>query len=171
MNRITPFERKWVLVAHLLFVVACLGHSILFLMFSLIALTTSDAQVLQVCYMAMHLVDRPFVPISALGMVVTGVWLSVRTHWGLFKHRWLIIKEVVTVACVVIGIAGVKGWTMKAITIVSEKGGDVLHNPELAVNGGLLLTGFAFQSVAMSALVAISVFKPWGRRSGRDDNK
>lgn len=171
MKTMTLFERKWVLIAHLLFVVACLGHSILFLMFSLIALTTSDVEVLKVCYTAMHLVDRPFVPISALGMVVTGVWLSVRTHWGLFKYQWLIVKEVATVACIVLGIVGVKGWTMKAVTIVSEKGSDVLHNPELTVNGGLLLTGFAFQSIAMSALVAISVFKPWGRRKGKHDNK
>ncbi|WP_028776018.1 hypothetical protein [Shimazuella kribbensis] len=164
MKRITVVERKWWLSFHLLFVVGLLGHIMAFLVLSIATLINPNFTTLNASYIGMHFMEKSLVPISALGTVITGIYLSVRTKWGLFDFYWIIVKEILTVISIAIGILGIKFWTLKAITILADKGTQANADPVFVVNNEYLFIGILINFISLTAMVIISVFKPWGQQ-------
>lgn len=161
-------RRKWLLTLHLLFSAILLGVSVIFLILSISAATTNDEGVLQACYTAMHLLAKTAVRYSTIGAAVTGILLSVLTPWGLFKHYWIMVKEGLTLLSIAIGPIGMYFWTLKAVTLATAEGLQVVSNPDFTVNSGQLWTGIMLQLLSIAAMFVISVFKPWGKRKAKN---
>jgi hypothetical protein len=112
----------------------------------------------------MHVLARTSVYGSTFGATVTGVLLSVLTQWGLFRYYWIIVKEGLTLLCIVLGPFGFYYWTLKAVTLVSAEGMGVLKQQAFIVNREQLSIGIVMQLASIVAMFLISVFKPWGPR-------
>lgn len=156
--------KKWLLAVHLLFSAILLGVSVTFLILSLTAAAAESEEVLKACYSGMLILARTSIRASTIGTVVTGVLLSVWTHWGLFRYYWIIAKELLTLLSIGLGIAGMYGWSLKAAGMMSALGMQALHDPQFAANRQWLMTGIALQLVSLAAMFLLSVFKPWGKR-------
>jgi hypothetical protein len=164
MSRITLVQKKWLLALHLVFSGIMLGGAVVVVVLSIAALRTTSPEDLKAYYTMMHLLSNTSVKASSIGTVVTGVLLSVFTHWGLLKHYWIIYKQLLTVFSVGVGVFGFYYWSLNAVSLVSNEGMDVFHNPAFIINNQQLWIGIIFQVISLSSMFIISVFKPWGKR-------
>lgn len=164
VKKITNTQKKALLTVHLLFASIMLGVMVTFLVLSIAAATTSNPAVFEACYAVMLVLAGSSVRASTIGTVVTGVLLSVLTHWGLLKYYWIIAKELLTVAAIGIGFVGIYVWSLKAADLSGGVGLNALHNPEFLANRLYLVAGIVCQLVSLVALFALSVYKPWGKR-------
>jgi uncharacterized membrane protein len=164
MKKITTLQKNWLLSLHILFSSIMFGGNVVFLIASISAATTSDQQVFQACYTIMHLLSKTTVRASAVGTVVTGILLSVWTHWGLLKYYWIIAKEVLTLFSVALGVVGIYMWTKQTAALSSAQGFLALHDPVFTSKNSMLWIGIVLQIISLAALIIISVFKPWGKR-------
>jgi hypothetical protein len=163
MNKLTITQRRWLLSLHLCFIAALFGVTMGLLVLSIAAVQTAKADVLKACYISMKILEILF-PISALGSLFTCVLLSVLTKWGLFKFRWLLVKQILTIITIAFGIAGIKTWISKGGSLLSSDAADSIHNTAIVANSRYLLIGMIISILPLIAMIIISIFKPWGQR-------
>lgn len=114
----------------------------------------------------MHIFDLALIIPGALGVVITGIILSVRTHWGLTKYYWIIFKEVI--GLILIASGGVLNiWVQDAINITLTERLDALNNPAYLHDRLMLLLFGAGQLILLVTVVLVSVKKPWGKRNSK----
>lgn len=164
-EKLNQTQRKWLLALHLIFSGIMIGGAVAFLIFSITAASTDDEGVLKACYFCMYVLAKTSIRASTIGALVTGILLSVLTRWGLFRFYWIMVKEVLTLLAVALGPVGMYYWSLKAMTLTSAEGLNAIKNPVFIVNNGQLWTGIALQIISLTAIFAISVFKPWGSRN------
>ncbi|MGO4498416.1 hypothetical protein AB4114_21290 [Paenibacillus sp. 2RAB27] len=164
MKNFTMKQKKWMLSLHILFAAIMLGTSVTFLILSITVASTSDSVLILSCYKAMHVLAGTSVRVSVIGTIVTGVLLSLGTHWGLVKYYWIIVKEVLTVVAVIVGPIGMYIWTLKAISMLTEVGGESANQGAYVSNMLWLFIGIGLQLLSLLAMYQLSVFKPWGKR-------
>jgi hypothetical protein len=162
-NKISITQKRWLLSAHLLCTVAWLGAGLCSLIFNITALITNDPHLLNAAYVFADILDKAILRGGAVGALITGILLSVLTQWGLMRFYWIIVKEIVSVLCIVVGFI-ISGWNDDAISLTAMQGLHVLHNPLYITNRTLMFIGIFFQLISLSGVIVISVFKPWGQR-------
>ncbi len=160
---------RWLHFAHLLAVATWLGSTVCWGALLGTAATTSDSGTLKAAYESLHILDvgafgvGVVVP-SAFLVLITGLLQGALTEWGLFRFRWIMVKEAAVVVVMAVGGAPVAVWKNANIAILSVQGPGSLQNPEFLRNQALLLTANAWAVAMMVAMVVIAVFKPWGQR-------
>src|SRR5260370_691009 len=83
--------------------------------------------------------------------------------WGRIKLRWIIIKVIIRWRCNVDGVI-ISGWNNEALSLTVLRGFQVFHNQLYLTDRNLMFLGISFQLLSLSAVIVISVFKPWGQR-------
>jgi hypothetical protein len=109
------------------------------------------------------ILDKALLRGSAIGVLATGILLSVLTQWGLFRFYWIIVKEIISVLCIIVGVI-ISGWNDEAISLTALQGLQALHYPLYLTDRTLMFVGIFFQLASLSGVIMISVFKPWGQR-------
>ncbi len=91
--------------------------------------------------------------------LLTGLIQALGRKWGLFKHYWIVVKLILTIAATILlllhmqpisYIAGIAGKTSLA------------HNQEQGVRMQLIADAGA-ALILLLVITTISVYKPWGR--------
>ena len=114
---------------------------------------------------SLHLADIWVLVPGALGCLITGLVFALVTPWGFFRHRWLIYKWLITVACILIGAFVLGAWEGEMLSISQTIGNAALTDSDYQAirTRHLLLCGV--QVGALLLMVGISVFKPWNRKT------
>ncbi|EIJ81758.1 hypothetical protein PB1_02425 [Bacillus methanolicus PB1] len=155
--------RNWLLIFHLFFTVMFLGGSFTQWVLLITILNTDSGNILTVSHSLMHTVDLSLIIPGLLGVIITGVMLSIKTHWGFTKYYWIITKEVLTL--LIFGLGNILNiFVQRSIKITSSKGLHALQNPDYLFNRNMLLMAAAIQTTILVFIVVISVLKPWGKR-------
>ncbi len=162
-NKITVTQKRWLLSAHLFCTVAWLGAGLCSLVFNITALITNDPHLLSATYMLASALDKAMLRGGAIGMLITGILLSVLTHWGLFRFYWIIVKEIFTLIAIVVGFL-ISGWNEHALSLTMIYGLQALDNPLYTMDRALMFIGIVFEIISLSGIIIISIFKPWGQR-------
>lgn len=115
------------------------------------------------------LIDYILVIPGAILAVVTGIIYGLKTNWGFFKYRWLTIKWIVGIAIIVIGTFILHPL---ALDILTEAYNDVENNIDFITDcfgAKYKIVSFAalIQSLGLLVLIAISVFKPWNKKTNK----
>jgi hypothetical protein len=105
---------------------------------------------------------------STIGALVTGIMLSMLTHWGLLKYYWIIAKEGLMIISILLGPIGMEALTLKAVKLTSAGGLNALNDQAFTVNSEQLWIGIIVQIISVGGMFVISVFKPWGSRKQND---
>ena len=137
-----PVARKSWLLLHVITSVGWLGVTV----GNLVLAVVGRAEL----YRAMVLLADFVVLPMGVGALVTGVVLSLGTRWGLVKHRWVLVKFVLTVIAVVATTFSLRSELREAADGVA--GADTSVLAACCVS----LTRYVVNT-------ALSVFKPWGR--------
>lgn len=109
---------------------------------------SAGAEVAAAAYRAMSILKNA-VPPAALGVVLTGVVLSLGTNWGLFTHLWVVVELVLTVSALPMSILLVFPSVQRAAAAPTAE------PPPL----GLMVSTTL---VALGGAAVIAVYKPWG---------
>jgi hypothetical protein len=98
--------RKVFLTLHVGFAVSWLGVSIAMLVLSVTGLVAEDLDLRHHAYAFMHIFDLAIVIPLVLLSIITGLVVSMGTHWGLVKNWWVLAKFVGALG--VLGFASLK---------------------------------------------------------------
>lgn len=115
--------------------------------------------------LAAHVIDRwVVVNLGAFLCFMTGLAYGVLTKWGFFRHRWIVLKWVVLFLCIGFGIwLGGKEQAMLALS--HTLGEEAMAAPEYRAVLLPYCLGGLMQICVLVAVVFISIFKPFGRRT------
>lgn len=154
----TPRVRKGALTVHVVCSVGWLGAIAAFLALSLTGLLSSNTDTVRSAYVAADLITwLVIVPFGAASLA-TGLIQSLGTTWGLFRHYWVLIKLLLTVAAALLLLLHAK-----PIAYVAHAAATTTLGPGDLRSVRLQLVFDA--SLALAALLVatiLSVFKPHG---------
>lgn len=150
-------------VVHLICAIAWFGSAIsMNLLRHLVDVNTSSGMY----WMAeiLEAIDMKILVPGAIGCLLTGIVYCVFTNWGFFKHRWLVVKLVLTMFMILFGTFYM-GPLVKANVLIGKSimegcGGmeQYWQNVNANAYAGLL------QIVLLTIVTIISVYKPWKSR-------
>ncbi|MGB3494857.1 MAG: hypothetical protein WBA57_19160 [Elainellaceae cyanobacterium] len=158
-------QKNWLISAHVAFASIWFGTALCLVIMGLrnVHATNGDA-LYAVNEMAKFLDDFVIIPAATLSLL-TGFFLSWLTSWGFVKHYWVITKWFLTVSLIVFGTFWLGPWT-NAITAISEAERlKALEDPLYVLDAHAVIWGGITQGICLLIIIAISVLKPWGRRS------
>lgn len=112
-------------------------------------------------------IDMQILVPGAVGCLVTGIVYGIFTNWGFFKHKWLVLKWVLTIFMILFGTFYMGPLVKENVIIgkaVMEGGGDTAlywHNVSANAVAGLL------QLILLTVVTVVYVYKPWKRSDKR----
>jgi hypothetical protein len=149
--KFAPRWRKAVLTAHVVTAVGWLGVDLVLLTFGVAGLSGADPDLV---YPAQSLVGRLlFVPLSVLVWLI-GVVNAIGTPWGLLRHRWVLVKLVLTT--VMLGL--VLFLLYPGLVEAGAAAGALPRRDRV----NLVVAPAVSTSLLLFATV-LSTYKPWGR--------
>jgi hypothetical protein len=117
--------------------------------------------------MACKFVDDMVVIPGAVSCLVTGFLICLLTKWGFFRHRWVIIKWILTVFCILFGTFYLSPTVNNQPLIVAQEGLMSQANQEFVSNYYSSLKGGLFQLSLIVLMFGLSVFKPFKGRGSK----
>lgn len=147
--------RTFVLTVHLTCSVGWIGAVVAYLALGITAVTSTDDQTVRAAWTAMELTGWWVIVPLALAALLTGLVMSLGTHWGLFRHYWVLISLALTILCTVVVVLHMP--TVSAMAHLAQHvegadlralGGDLFHP-----GAGLLL---------LLVITVLNVYKPAG---------
>lgn len=157
----TPSVRKFALTVHVTSSVGWLGAVAAFLVLSVAGLRSGNPETVRSAYLAMNLVGEFIIVPLSFAALLTGLIQSLGTHWGFFRHYWVIVKFTLTIGATALLL-------LHQLTAVSEAARRVLAVPPGTLpkvgRVGTQLAGDAgFAVLVLLVTTTLSVYKPWGR--------
>ena len=151
----TPGVRKFALTIHLTCSVGWIGAVVAYLALGVAAVTSPDAQTVRAAWTAMEVTGWwAIVPLAVVALL-TGLVMSLGTHWGLLRHYWVLISLALTILCTVVLVLHmptVSAMAKLARTVdwadLRALGGDLFH-PAVGL-------------VVLLAIAVLNVYKPSG---------
>ncbi|WP_187632144.1 hypothetical protein [Hymenobacter lutimineralis] len=156
---LTPPLRKLLLTAHITFSVGWLGAVAVFLALAVTGLTSHETPLVRAAYLAMGLSGWYAIVPSSFAALLTGVVQALGTPWGLFKHYWVLVKLLLTVAATLLLLVHMQ--PISYLAAVAAKA-DLTATELRGMRIQLVADAAAALGVLLAA-TAISVYKPWAR--------
>ena len=154
----TSRVRKLALLAHVTSSIGWLGAVAGFLALAVAGVAGRDASMMRAAYLAMDLTYWYVIMPFGLASFLTGLISSLGTEWGLFRHYWVLVKLLTTIALTVLLLVHTQPVSAMA-------GAAVLANWSAADLDGLRIQLVADAIAALLALLVattLSVYRPRG---------
>lgn len=97
-------------------------------------------------------------------LTVVGIIYGIFTNWGFFKHRWIIVKWIVSIVVILVGTFYYSPLLEQSLEIADRTREVALHNPIVISNMTQTFICASIQGISIIILVVISVFKPWKKK-------
>jgi uncharacterized membrane protein len=153
---------KWLKSFHLIAVSCWVGGAVSLILLYFLKNGVTEGGVLYGINQSIHHVDMVVVVVpGAFGCLVTGLIYSSFSHWGFFKHTWLIFKWIVTVLAILFGTFFLGPWETAMMEISGKIGISSLSDPSYIYNEKMNLIFGAIQVLVLMITIFISIFKPW----------
>jgi len=165
VGKIGSRARNWLKGFHLLLAGTWVGAAFCMLLLGVVQGHITNGEELWAVNKSIQLIDDFIIIPAALGCLITGIMFSSLTNWGFFKHKWIIVKYIITFATILFGSFFLGPWTngMEAISaaqgILALQDLNYLHYAAMNKYFGPL------QAFILVATLFISVLKPWGKSS------
>lgn len=164
MPKLDLKQKNWLLSAHIAAGATWFGTSLCMVLIALSNRQTLNGDELYAVNAVLKLLDDFVIIPSATLSTITGGFLCWLTVWGFTKHYWVMVKWFATVALVVVGTAWLGPWVNAMTATSASERLQALQNPLYLWDQKALLVGAIAQTIALLAIISISVLKPWGRR-------
>lgn len=163
MKRLNAKGMKVLKSCHLLLVMVWVVGVIAMAILYLLKPESSDE-----LYMTLKIIlfiDWVLVIPGALLTIIVGIIYGIFTNWRFFKHRWILVKWVVSVVVILVGTFYYSPLLEEALEIADRTRDIALHDPLVISNMTQAFISASLQGLALMILVVISVFKPWKKKS------
>jgi hypothetical protein len=171
MPKLSIKQKNWLLSGHIASGGIWFGTSLCIVLIALSSRQTVNGDELYAVNAVLKLLDDFVIIPSATLSTITGGLLCWLTIWGFTKHYWVIVKWLVTLALIVIGTAWLGPWVNAMTAIAQSERLQALQNPLYLWDQQILMIGAIAQTIALLAIIGISVLKPWGRRKLNPQNE
>jgi len=151
----TPGVRKLALTVHLTCSVGWIGAVVAYLALGIAAVTSLEVQTVRAAWTAMDVIGWWAIVPLAIAALVTGLLMSLGTHWGLFRHYWVLISLVLTIVSTVVLVLHMP--TVSAMAKLAQ----TVDGTNLRALGGDLFHP-AVGLVVLLAIAVLNVYKPSG---------
>ena len=157
---------KFILTSHISFSVGWFGAVAVFLALAITGANSGSEQVSRSAYLAMELSTWYIIIPFCLLSLITGISAALTSNWGLFRHYWVVVKLVLTGVITILLLVHLQpirylaGLSSASALLNNESG---LRMQLIADSGAALLV--------LLAIVAISVYKPWGKIKSGSQNR
>ena len=115
--------------------------------------------------MACKFVDDYLIIPGAMGCLLSGLLISLLTPWGFFKHRWVTVKWVLTLLCILFGTFYLGPMVNGRPVLSGLMGLEALNEPNYLTSQGRNFFGGLFQLAAIIFMIVISTLKPWRKKA------
>ena len=153
-----PAIRKLALTVHLTSSIGWIGAVIAYLVLGVAAVTRSDVQTVRAAWTAMDVTGWWVIVPLAIMALATGVVMSLGTHWGLFRHYWVLISLALTVLCTVVLVLH-----MPTVSVMARRAQQAEGAELRALGGDLFHPGAGL--LLLLAVTVLNVYKPTGLTS------
>lgn len=153
-----PRVSKALLTTHISFSVGWIGTVSAFLALAIVGLMGNGLMV-RSCYTAMEVIAWFVIIPFCFASFLTGVVQAAGTHWGLFKHYWILVKLVLTLITTSVLLVHMKPISyLGEVAAVKDLGYFDLRDLriQLVADAGAAI-------FVLLAITTVSVYKPWGR--------
>jgi hypothetical protein len=157
----SPLLRELALTAHVTASVGWLGAVASFMVLSIAGLTSRDPEVVRGAYLAMNVIGLSLIVPLSLAALLTGLVQSLGTHWGLFRHYWVLVKFTLTIGATILLLLHQFTAVAGAARRVSGSAAGTL--PEVGPLGTQLVFDAGLAVLVLLVTTTLSVYKPWGR--------
>jgi hypothetical protein len=150
--------RKFALTVHVSSSVGWLGAVASFLALAIAALISHDAQLVRAGYLAMEFTTWVVIVPLSLASLLSGLVQGLGTHWGLFRHYWVLAKLLLTVLATIILLVHTQpiGYVAEVAAATTLSVADLRQvRIQLVADAGAAL-------LALLVTTTLSVYKPWG---------
>jgi len=156
--------RRLVLTAHTVCSVGWLGAVVAYLALAIGGLSHDGLEPARGAYVSMYAIALWVIVPASVAAILTGIAQAIGTEWGLFRHRWIVAKLAIGIPATIVLLVHLRDVRRMAESATGPMLG-VIDHPTLRAH----LVGHAGGAVVvLLALIAISIWKPWGRtRFGR----
>ncbi|WP_347490771.1 DUF2269 family protein [Desulfoscipio sp. XC116] len=161
MKNLSLKGRAWLKSFHILFCCAWVGAALSIVLLGLVKGHVPNGDELYAVNASIKLVDDYIIIPAALGSLITGLLICWLTNWGFFKHKWIIVKLVMTVGQILFGTFFLGKWTNGAAAITDMERALSLQNQTYLYFREMSSYFGSAQAFLLIVLVFISVFKPW----------
>src|SRR5215217_879729 len=153
----TPSLRKFALAAHITLAVGWIGAVAGYIALDIAAATSQEAQTLRAAYLAMELIAWYVIVPLALASLLTGLFMSLVTKWGLFRHYWVLISLLLTIVATVVLLA-----ETQTISYFADIAADPTTSSDDLRTLGSTLVHSVGGTVVLLVILVLNVFKPRG---------
>ncbi|WP_158884597.1 hypothetical protein [Amycolatopsis anabasis] len=156
---LSPRTRKFFVLLHVLTSMTWLGLTIGNVTMAIAAATADRPETQHAIFRALGVIgDYLMIPVSLLAFA-TGVVLSLCTRWGLFRHKWVVVKFVLTSIAILLTPFSLVPGIHDLVTAVDATPAGQFAPVDLV---GLFSAG-AVSLTMYTTCTVLSVYKPWGR--------
>lgn len=115
----------------------------------------------------LQIIDDYFIIYGAIGSFFTGLIYSIWTNWGFFKHTWIVVKWIMTIAQILFGTF-ILGPCINDNVIIADLLRDAaLTDPVFLANLQSSQLLGTLQTTLLLAYIVISVQKPWKKKRSK----
>jgi hypothetical protein len=143
---------------HVISSVGWLGAVAVFLVLAIVGLTSQNDQTARAVYIAMELAAQFIIVPLCFAALLTGLFSSLVTDWGLIRYYWILTKLMITIISTIgllVHLQPIRNIAnVAARTTLSESGLHQVQVQLVVVSGGALL--------ALVVATTLSMYKPRG---------
>src|SRR5216683_2650719 len=121
----TPGVRKFALTVHLISSIGWIGTVMAYLVLGVTAVISPDTQIVRAAWTAMDVTGWWAIVPLAVAALLTGLVMSLGTPWGLFRHYWVLISLLLTIAATAILLKHMPTVSFFAHVAAQTDGADV----------------------------------------------
>lgn len=169
--RLTLHQRNWLLSFHIATGSVWLGSALASVALAFLATGLAQAEAVYGVNVSRNVLGEYVIVPAAVLVVITGALLCGFTHWGFFKHYWLIAKELTTLALIAVGSVWLGPLAQQITELSRPEHVSTLQSSAYMSLQDTVMLGGVLQTLALLAIVAMSTVKPWGRRSTKNPKK
>jgi hypothetical protein len=155
----TPRTRKLLLSTHVAVSVGWLGAAVAYIALAITGITSVDPEQARAAYLSLKMIGWFVIVPASLASLLTGLLQSAGTDWGLFRHYWVSAKLLLTSVATLVLLGHMPAVSRMSAVAASPS----WSRAEADVLPIQLVVHAAGGIMVLLVIVALSVFKPWGR--------
>lgn len=164
MKKFNAQQTRILKIVHILFFVMWIGGGLTLISVMLLALPSVPDDI-YMKFRSMQVIDDFIIIPGALGSLATGLFYGIWTNWGFFRHKWLIVKWILTVVQILFGTFALGPWLNGNVDIAMKLRGGAISNPDFIMNTSNIKLWGTVQVLFLIFMLVISVLKPWKKLS------
>lgn len=166
MVKLKARGQKWLKGIHICFAGTWVGAAVSLVTLGWGITAATDGQLAGIDHAAKFIDDFVIIP-AAFGSLLTGLAYALFTNWGFFRHRWVVVKWIITVGGIIFGTFWLGPWLNSLPPVSDRLGLAALTDPAYHSARYLNLWFGLLQVATLILAVFLSVLKPWKKKTSK----